>query len=67
MGLDLFRQIEYIEPLLLWLFGRLTDGGRLTVDIDDKNEVKLDITPTPEKDSRASRAEPAEPEEATAG
>jgi ATP-dependent Clp protease ATP-binding subunit ClpA len=49
------------------LFGRLTDGGRLTVDIDDKNEVKLDITPTPKKDSRASRAEPAEPEEATAG
>jgi len=49
------------------LFGRLTDGGRLTVDIDDKNEVQLDITPTPKKDSRASRSEPTEPEEATAG
>ena len=48
------------------LFGRLTDGGRLTVDIDDKDEVLLDITPTPKKESRASRSEPTEPEEATA-
>jgi ATP-dependent Clp protease ATP-binding subunit ClpA len=49
------------------LFGRLTDGGRLTVDIDDKDEVLLDITANPKKESRASRSEPAEPEEATAG
>ena len=48
------------------LFGRLTEGGRLTVDIDDKDEVQLDITPNPKKESRASRSEPAEPEEATA-
>jgi ATP-dependent Clp protease ATP-binding subunit ClpA len=49
------------------LFGRLTEGGRLTVDIDDKDEVLLDITANPKKESRASRSEPAEPEEATAG
>jgi ATP-dependent Clp protease ATP-binding subunit ClpA len=48
------------------LFGRLTEGGRLTVDIDDKDEVLLDITPNPKKESRASRSEPTEPEEATA-
>ena len=53
------------------LFGRLTDGGRLTVDIDtrvtDKTEVLLDIQPLPKKE-RSARAEPAEPEEAaTAG
>ncbi|MEK8050703.1 ATP-dependent Clp protease ATP-binding subunit ClpA [Ideonella sp. DXS22W] len=27
------------------LFGRLVDGGRLTVDLDDKGEVLLDIQP----------------------
>ena len=47
------------------LFGRLTDGGRLTVDLDDKDESKtevlLDIQPLPEKKGRAK------PEEATAG
>ncbi|MDO8284533.1 MAG: ATP-dependent Clp protease ATP-binding subunit ClpA [Rhodoferax sp.] len=47
------------------LFGRLTDGGRLTVDLDDtdesKTEVLLDIQPLPEKKGRAK------PEEATAG
>jgi ATP-dependent Clp protease ATP-binding subunit ClpA len=48
------------------LFGRLTDGGRLTVDLDEKDEVLLDIQPVPKKDGKASRAEPAEPEEATA-
>ncbi len=52
------------------LFGRLTDGGRLTVDINDsiadKPEVLLDIQPLPKKEGRASKAEPAEPEEATA-
>ena len=51
------------------LFGRLTEGGRLLVDIDtsveDKPEVKLDIQPIPKKE-RSSKAEPAEPEEATA-
>ena len=45
------------------LFGRLTDGGRLTVDLDDKDESKtevlLDIQPLPEKKGRAK------PEEAT--
>jgi ATP-dependent Clp protease ATP-binding subunit ClpA len=49
------------------LFGRLTEGGRLTVDIDDKDEVLLDITPMTKKESRASRVEPTEPEEAAAG
>jgi len=47
------------------LFGRLTDGGRLTVDLDDKDpsktEVLLDIQPLPEKKGKAK------PEEATAG
>ena len=50
------------------LFGRLVDGGRLTVDIelktDDKgaetSEIKLDITPLPKK------ADKARPEEAVA-
>ena len=52
------------------LFGRLTDGGRLSVDIDttvvDKPDVKLDIQPLTKRE-RSSKAEPAEPEEATAG
>jgi ATP-dependent Clp protease ATP-binding subunit ClpA len=48
------------------LFGRLTDGGRLTVDLDDKEEVTLDIQPLPKKDAKASKAEPTEPEEAEA-
>ena len=39
------------------LFGRLVDGGRLTVDVDDKGEVQLDILP-PKKSDRA-KAEPA--------
>ncbi|MBK6591916.1 MAG: ATP-dependent Clp protease ATP-binding subunit ClpA [Burkholderiales bacterium] len=47
------------------LFGRLTEGGRLTVDLDDKDttktEVILDIQPLPEKKGKAK------PEEATAG
>ncbi len=38
------------------LFGRLTDGGRLTVDLKDtadgKTDVLLDITPLPKKDGR---------------
>ena len=48
------------------LFGRLTDGGRLTVSLDDKEEVQLDIQPLPKKESRSSKSEPAEPEEAEA-
>jgi ATP-dependent Clp protease ATP-binding subunit ClpA len=46
------------------LFGRLTDGGRLTVDVemkvDDKGvenaEVKLDIKPLPKKEGRSKPA-----------
>jgi ATP-dependent Clp protease ATP-binding subunit ClpA len=53
------------------LFGRLTDGGRLTVDIDTSNadapEVKLDILPPAKKEGKTQKAEPTEPEEATAG
>jgi ATP-dependent Clp protease ATP-binding subunit ClpA len=41
------------------LFGRLTEGGRLTVDLDDQDEVLLDITPLPKKD----RIKGSEPEE----
>jgi len=56
------------------LFGRLTEGGRLTVDIEDKAddkgvtkpEVMLDIQPLPKKEGRATKSEPTEPEEATA-
>ncbi len=51
------------------LFGRLTEGGRLTVDIVTKTdeagkevqEVDLDIQPLPKKEGKAK------PEEATAG
>ena len=49
------------------LFGRLTDGGRLTVDLDDKDESKtevlLDIQPLLKKEGRSK----PEPQEATAG
>jgi ATP-dependent Clp protease ATP-binding subunit ClpA len=41
------------------LFGRLTEGGRLTVDLDDKDEVVLDIQPLPKKEGR-SKPEPEE-------
>jgi ATP-dependent Clp protease ATP-binding subunit ClpA len=34
------------------LFGRLVDGGRLSVDIQDNGDVKLDITPLPKKDGK---------------
>ncbi len=54
------------------LFGRLTDGGRLTVDVDVKTddkgvetaEILLDILPLPKRE-RAAKSEPAEPQEAT--
>jgi len=54
------------------LFGRLVDGGRLTVDWDetnpDKPEVKLDIQPLPkrERGERGAKAESSESSEATA-
>ena len=48
------------------LFGRLTEGGRLSVDIDDKNEVLLDIQPLPKKD-RTTKSEPNSSEETAAG
>nr|MBP9150633.1 AAA family ATPase [Rhodoferax sp.] len=39
------------------LFGRLMDGGRLTVDLDEtdasKTEVLLDITPLPKKEGKS--------------
>ncbi len=39
------------------LFGRLMDGGRLTVDLDDKEEgkteVSLEITPLPKKEGKS--------------
>ena len=41
------------------LFGRLTEGGRLTVDLDEKEEVVLDIQPLPKKEGKAK----PEPEE----
>ncbi|PQA81512.1 ATP-dependent Clp protease ATP-binding subunit ClpA [Limnohabitans sp. TS-CS-82] len=47
------------------LFGRLIDGGRLSVDIDDKEEVLLDITPLPKKE-KAAKGEPAASEESAA-
>ncbi len=53
------------------LFGRLTEGGRLAVDIGDvpegsdaTPEVLLDIQPLPKKER--GKAEPTEPEEAAA-
>jgi ATP-dependent Clp protease ATP-binding subunit ClpA len=39
------------------LFGRLIDGGRLTVDIDDQGVAVLDIQPP--KKSDKPKAEPA--------
>ena len=40
------------------LFGRLVDGGRLSVDIDEAGEVQLDITPAKRSDNKP-KAEPA--------
>ena len=45
------------------LFGRLTEGGRLEVDLDDKDEVVLDIQPLPKKEGKNK----PEAEEAAAG
>ena len=41
------------------LFGRLVDGGRLTVDIDDKDEVVLDIQPPRKSDKAKAETAPA--------
>ncbi len=41
------------------LFGRLVDGGRLTVDVDEAGEVLLDIQPAPGKKDNKPKAEPA--------
>jgi len=41
------------------LFGRLVDGGRLTVDVDEAGEVQLDIQPAPGKKDNKPKAEPA--------
>ena len=38
------------------LFGRLVDGGRLTVDVDDKGEVLLDIQPPRKSDKPRTEA-----------
>ena len=40
------------------LFGKLVDGGRLSVDVDDKGETVLDIQPTPPKANKP-KPEPA--------
>ena len=47
------------------LFGRLTEGGRLNVDIDDKDEVLLDIQPLPKKE-KGAKVEPNSSEETAA-
>ena len=41
------------------LFGRLIDGGRLNVDLDDKDEIALEIQPNPEKKGRSKAEETA--------
>jgi ATP-dependent Clp protease ATP-binding subunit ClpA len=42
------------------LFGRLVDGGRLSVDVDEAGEVRLDIqAATPRKGGDKARAEAA--------
>jgi ATP-dependent Clp protease ATP-binding subunit ClpA len=41
------------------LFGRLVDGGRLGVDIDDKDEIQLDIQPPRKSDKPKTEAAPA--------
>ncbi len=40
------------------LFGRLVDGGRLSVDVDAQGEVLLDIQPAKQRDNKP-KAEPA--------
>ncbi|CAN5687258.1 ATP-dependent Clp protease ATP-binding subunit ClpA [soil metagenome] len=45
------------------LFGRLIDGGRLSVDVDEKGEVLLDIQPLSKKEGKSK----PEAEETAAG
>ncbi len=40
------------------LFGRLTDGGRLTVDVDEAGEVQLDIQPPKKSDKPKAETAP---------
>ncbi|MCC6850750.1 MAG: ATP-dependent Clp protease ATP-binding subunit ClpA [Rubrivivax sp.] len=40
------------------LFGRLVEGGRLTVDLDDQGEVLLDIQPIKKSDKPKAEATP---------
>ena len=41
------------------LFGRLVDGGRLTVDVDGEGAVKLDILPPKKSDKAKTEPTPA--------
>jgi ATP-dependent Clp protease ATP-binding subunit ClpA len=41
------------------LFGRLVDGGRLTVDVNETGEVQLDIKPLKRASDNKPKAEPA--------
>ncbi|MDE2275180.1 MAG: ATP-dependent Clp protease ATP-binding subunit ClpA, partial [Burkholderiales bacterium] len=41
------------------LFGRLVDGGRLGVDLDEKDQVQLDIQPPRKSDKPRAEATPA--------
>jgi ATP-dependent Clp protease ATP-binding subunit ClpA len=41
------------------LFGRLVDGGRLTVSLDDKEQVQLDIQPPKKSDKTKAEPTPA--------
>jgi ATP-dependent Clp protease ATP-binding subunit ClpA len=43
------------------LFGKLVDGGRVTIDVDDKDEVKLDITAADKGGKQGKAAVEAEP------
>jgi len=44
------------------LFGRLVDGGHVTVDIDDDEKITLDISPTQGKDAKAKPHPPVDSE-----
>jgi ATP-dependent Clp protease ATP-binding subunit ClpA len=43
------------------LFGKLVDGGRVTIDVDDKDEVKLEITAADKGGKQGKAAVEAEP------
>ncbi len=42
------------------LFGKLVDGGIVTVDVDAEDKISLDIQPLPEKKGKSSKAEAEE-------